>query len=95
MAPGLAWLGHSAAAAGPLDRAPCLRGPLDDGKPGTSGVVPATDCRPPGPGQAQAIGPVEAGGAVQLLRQGPGWSLVRAGAVEGWVSQDAIAVISG
>jgi hypothetical protein len=32
---------------------------------------------------------------VQLLRRGQGWSLVRAGAVEGWVSEDAIAVISG
>jgi hypothetical protein len=32
---------------------------------------------------------------VQLLRRGPGWALVRAGAVEGWVSTDAIAAISG
>ena len=39
--------------------------------------------------------PFEAGGAVQLLRRGPGWALVRAGALEGWVSTDAIAVISG
>ena len=46
-------------------------------------------------GHAQALGPLEAGGAVQLLRRDPGWALVRAGAVEGWVSTDAIAAISG
>jgi hypothetical protein len=46
-------------------------------------------------GHAQAIGPLETGGAVQLLRRGPGWAMVRAGAAEGWVSTDAIAVISG
>jgi hypothetical protein len=46
-------------------------------------------------GRAQAIGPLEAGGAVQLLRRGSGWALVRAGAMEGWVSEAAIAVVSG
>jgi hypothetical protein len=61
----------------------------------TAVVLDQTTLRLSPHGHAQAIGPVEAGGAVQLLRQGPGWSLVRAGAVEGWVSQDAIAVISG
>lgn len=46
-------------------------------------------------GRAPPIGPLEAGGAVRLLRQERGWTLVRAGPAEGWVSADAIAAISG
>jgi hypothetical protein len=46
-------------------------------------------------GRAPTVGPLEAGGAVRLLRQQRGWVLVRAGQGEGWVSADAIAAISG
>jgi hypothetical protein len=61
----------------------------------TAIVLDQTTLRLSPHGQAQAIGPLEAGGAVKLLRQGRGWALVRAGATEGWVSGDAIALISG
>jgi len=47
-------------------------------------------------GRAPAIGPLDPGGAVRILRRGPGWTLVRApGAREGWVASDAIAAING
>jgi hypothetical protein len=47
-------------------------------------------------GRAPALGPLEAGGAVQILRDDRGWLLVRvAGAREGWVEPDAIAAIGG
>jgi BatD DUF11 like domain len=47
-------------------------------------------------GRAPAIGPLDAGGAVRILRTGPGWTLVRApGDREGWVASDAIAPIAG
>ena len=46
-------------------------------------------------GRAPAVGPLEAGGAVQMLRHDPGWVLVRAGSKEGWVPSDAIAPIGG
>lgn len=47
-------------------------------------------------GRAPAIGPLDAGGAVRILRTGPGWTLVRApGDREGWVASDAIAPITG
>jgi hypothetical protein len=47
-------------------------------------------------GHSPAVGPVEAGGAVLILRQERGWALVRAaGSREGWVSADAIAAIGG
>jgi hypothetical protein len=47
-------------------------------------------------GRAPALGPLEAGGAVQILRNDRGWFLVRVpGSREGWVTSDAIAVISG
>ena len=47
-------------------------------------------------GRAPALGPVEAGGAVQILKHDRGWILVRvAGAREGWVASDAIAAIGG
>jgi cytochrome c-type biogenesis protein CcmH/NrfG len=47
-------------------------------------------------GRAPAIGPLEAGGAVRIVREERGWSLVRAaGSMEGWVASDAIAAIGG
>ena len=46
-------------------------------------------------GRAPTIGPLEAGGAVQILRQDRGWVLVRAGSREGWVASEAVATISG
>jgi hypothetical protein len=46
-------------------------------------------------GRAPAVGPLEAGGAVQMLRRDRGWVLVRAGSTEGWVTSDAIAAIGG
>jgi tetratricopeptide (TPR) repeat protein len=46
-------------------------------------------------GRAPAMGPLESGGAVRLLRQERGWALVRAGPAQGWVSAEAIATISG
>jgi hypothetical protein len=47
-------------------------------------------------GRAPAVGPLEAGGAVRIVREEPGWSLVRAaGAKEGWIQSDAIAAIGG
>ena len=47
-------------------------------------------------GRAPAIGPLDPGGAVRVLRKGAGWTLVRApGGREGWVASDAIAAING
>jgi tetratricopeptide (TPR) repeat protein len=47
-------------------------------------------------GRAPAVGPLEAGGAVRILRRDRGWVLVRsAGAREGWLASDAIAAIGG
>lgn len=47
-------------------------------------------------GRAPAVGPLEAGGAVRVVREERGWSLVRAaGSKEGWVASDAIAAIGG
>jgi cytochrome c-type biogenesis protein CcmH/NrfG len=47
-------------------------------------------------GRAPAIGPLEAGGAVRIVRRERGWSLVRAaGSKEGWVASEAIAAIGG
>jgi hypothetical protein len=47
-------------------------------------------------GRAPAIGPLDPGGAVRILRRGAGWTLVLApGAREGWVASDAIAAING
>ncbi len=48
-------------------------------------------------GRAPALGPLDAGGAVQILRTNDrGWVLVRvAGSREGWVASDAIAAIGG
>ena len=47
-------------------------------------------------GRAPALGSLEAGGAVQILRNDRGWVLVRvAGSRKGWVAADAIAAIGG
>jgi hypothetical protein len=46
-------------------------------------------------GRAPTVGPLEAGGAVQILRQDRGWVLVKAGSREGWVASEAVAAISG
>jgi hypothetical protein len=46
-------------------------------------------------GRASTIGPLEAGGAVQILRQDRGWVLVTTGSREGWVASEAVATISG
>jgi hypothetical protein len=46
-------------------------------------------------GRAPAVGPLEAGGAVQMLRHDRGWVMVRAGSARGWVASDAIAAIGG
>jgi hypothetical protein len=47
-------------------------------------------------GRAPAVGPLEAGGAVRVVREERGWALVRAaGSKEGWVQSDAIAAIGG
>jgi tetratricopeptide (TPR) repeat protein len=47
-------------------------------------------------GRAPALGSVDAGGAVQILRNDRGWVLVRvAGSREGWVASDLIAAIGG
>ena len=47
-------------------------------------------------GRAPALGSLEAGGAVEILRNDRGWLLVRvAGSREGWVASDAIAAIGG
>jgi hypothetical protein len=47
-------------------------------------------------GRAPALGPLDAGGAVVILRSDRGWVLVRvAGSREGWVASDAIAAIGG
>lgn len=46
-------------------------------------------------GRAPAVGPLEAGSAVRMVRTSRGWVLVRTGRVEGWVASDAIAAING
>jgi oxygen tolerance protein BatD len=59
-------------------------------------VLDQTSLRLSPHGRAPALGPLEAGGAVQILRQDRGWVLVRAGGSrEGWVPSDDIAAISG
>lgn len=59
-------------------------------------VLDQTTLRVSPHGRAPALGPIDVGGAVQILRSDPGWTLVRAaGSREGWVSSDAIAVIGG
>jgi hypothetical protein len=47
-------------------------------------------------GRAPTVGPLEAGGAVEILRRDRGWVLVKAaGSREGWVASEAVAAISG
>ncbi|MGH7527040.1 MAG: BatD family protein [Gemmatimonadales bacterium] len=47
-------------------------------------------------GRAPAIVPLETGSAVRVLRQDPGWLLVRGpGAQEGWVAGEAVARVGG
>ena len=46
-------------------------------------------------GRAPAVGPLESGAAVRMVRADRGWVLVRSGRGEGWVTADAIAEISG
>ena len=47
-------------------------------------------------GRAPALGPLESGGAVRILRTDPGWVMVRAaGSRVGWVASDAIAAVGG
>jgi hypothetical protein len=46
-------------------------------------------------GRAPAVGPLEAGAAVRVLRNDRAWVLVRAARAEGWVAADAIAPIGG
>ena len=59
-------------------------------------VLDQTTMRMSPHGLAPAVGPVEAGGAVRILRRQAGWTLVRApGAREGWVAAGTIAGIGG
>jgi hypothetical protein len=59
-------------------------------------VLDQTSLRLSPHGRAPALGPLEAGGAVQILRRDRGWVLVRSGdSREGWVASDAIATING
>jgi len=45
-------------------------------------------------GRAPAVGPLDSGAGVRVLRRDPGWILVRAaGEREGWVTADAVAAI--
>jgi len=57
-------------------------------------VLDQTTLRMSPHGLAPAVGPVESGGAVRILRSTSGWTLVRAsGSREGWVASDAIASV--
>jgi hypothetical protein len=59
-------------------------------------VLDQTSLRLSPHGRATALGPLEAGGAVRIMRRDRGWVLVRdAGSREGWVASDAIAAING
>jgi tetratricopeptide (TPR) repeat protein len=58
-------------------------------------VLDQTTLRVSPHGRAPAVGPVEAGAAVRMLRSDRGWVLVRAGPAEGWVASEAIATIGG
>ncbi len=59
-------------------------------------VLDQTTLRVSPHGRAQALGPLDSGGAVRILRNNRGWSLVRAsGSRQGWVASDAIAPIGG
>ena len=59
-------------------------------------VLDQTTMRMSPHGLAPAVGPVEAGGAVRILRRQAGWTLVRAsGAREGWLAAGTVAGIGG
>lgn len=59
-------------------------------------VLDQTSLRLSPHGRAPTLGPLEAGGAVRILRRDRGWVLVRAaGARKGWVASDAITAING
>jgi len=59
-------------------------------------VLDQTTLRVSPHGLAPALGPLDSGGAVRILRSRAGWSLVRAsGSREGWVASTAIASIGG
>jgi hypothetical protein len=59
-------------------------------------VIEPTTLRLSPHGRAPALGPVDAGGAVLMLRVDGDWVLVRAaGAREGWLTAEAIAPIGG
>jgi hypothetical protein len=58
-------------------------------------VLDQTTLRVSPHGRAPAVGPLEAGGAVRMLRHDRGWALVRAGSAEGWVPSETIAAIGG
>jgi hypothetical protein len=59
-------------------------------------VLDQTTLRMSPHGRAPALGPLDSGGAVRILRSDPGWTLVQAaGSREGWVTSDAIAAIGG
>ncbi|HEX7337200.1 MAG TPA: BatD family protein [Gemmatimonadales bacterium] len=59
-------------------------------------VLDQTTMRMSPHGRAPALGPLDSGGAVRILRRDRGWVLVRgAGAREGWVPSDAIASVGG
>jgi hypothetical protein len=59
-------------------------------------VLDGTTMRMSPHGLAPAVGPVEAGSAVRILRRQAGWTLVRAsGAREGWLAAGTVAAIGG
>jgi len=59
-------------------------------------VLDQTTLRVSPHGLAPEVGPVEAGGAVRILRRQAGWTLVRApGAREGWLAAGTVAGIGG
>ena len=59
-------------------------------------VLDPTTLRVSPHGRAPSLGPLDAGGAVRIIRRDRGWMLVRAtGSREGWVAADAVAAIGG
>jgi hypothetical protein len=59
-------------------------------------VLDGTTMRMSPHGLAPPVGPVEAGGAVRILRRQAGWTLVRApGARQGWLAAGTVAAIGG
>jgi len=58
-------------------------------------VLDQTSMRLSPHGRAPAVGSLEAGAAVRMVRSDRGWVLVRSGRAEGWVSEDDVASVSG